>query len=237
MLHSGSKVMRRRKNQDSDAAVQQGDASTMVNAQNISVPDGGNSGNNTTQEHGVMDPDASMLSELGSQAPRFGSHTMNDLSPIHNQAVSPTQSVAPPETNPSTPPRPNTSGDEEVMATGMNLLDAQGDAANGAGVVGTHVPAPSPRRSTQSPVTHQLQQTLRNSASEQVRTCSSLNDWEANNNPTIVETAPEGVLDNDDQWPEGQWPEGDGLVEDLADDAQVDLSARQLNAPAETGGV
>jgi len=59
-------VMRRGKNQDSDDAVQQGDASTMVNAQNTSAPDGGNSGNNAMQEHGAMDPDASMLSELGS---------------------------------------------------------------------------------------------------------------------------------------------------------------------------
>jgi len=75
ILHSGSKVMRRGKNQDSDATaqqgdestmVQQGDASTIVNVQSTSVPDGGNSGNNTTQEYGVMDPDASMLLELGS---------------------------------------------------------------------------------------------------------------------------------------------------------------------------
>ena len=75
ILHSGSKVMRRGKNQDSDATVQQGDestmvqqddASTIVNAQSTSVPDGGNSGNNATQECGVMDPDVSMLLELGS---------------------------------------------------------------------------------------------------------------------------------------------------------------------------
>jgi len=49
-----------------------------------------------------------------------------------------------------------------------------------------------------------------------------------------VETIPEGDSDNDEQWPEGQWPEGDGHAEDLADDAQVDLS-RQSSAPTETG--
>jgi len=223
ILHSGSKVMLRGKNQDSDAMVQQGDestmvqqgdASTMVNVQSTSVPDGGNLGNNTTQEHGVMDPDASMLLELGSRAPRFGSCTANDLSPIHNQVASPTRSIVPPETNPSTPPRLDTSGNNEVMVTGMSLLDAQGVTASNTSVVGTHIPAPSPRCSTQSPVTHQLQQSLRNSASEQVRMYSSLSDsgdgasafsnWEANNNPTIVETVPEGDSDNDDQWPEGE---------------------------------
>jgi len=140
--------MRRGKNQDSDAMVQQGDESTTVNAQSTGVPDSDSSGNNTTQEHGAMDPDASLLSELGSRAPRFGSCTANDLSPIHNQVASPTQSIVPPETNPSTPPRLDTSGNNEVTATGMNLLDAQGVTANGASVVGTHILAPSPRRST-----------------------------------------------------------------------------------------
>ena len=65
--------MRWDKNQGSDATVQQGDASTMVqqgdastivNAPSTSVPDGSNSGTNTTQEHGVMDPDASLLAHL-----------------------------------------------------------------------------------------------------------------------------------------------------------------------------
>jgi len=96
-------------------------------------------------------------------------------------------------------------------------------------------------------VTHQLQQTLRNSASEQVRMhspssdsgdgASAFSNWEANHNPTIVETVQEGSSDGDDQWPEGQWPEGDGFAGDLADDAQVDLSARQLSAPIKTGAV
>jgi len=208
-LNSGSKAMRRSKNQDSDDAVQQGDVSTTVNAQSASIPDGGNSGTNATQEHGAMDPGALMLSELGSRAPRFGSHTVNGLSPIHNQAMSPAQSTAPSEIDPSAPPRLDASGDDEVMATGMNLLDTQGAAADDASVTGTHIPALSPRQSTQSPATHQLQQTLRNGASEQVRTHSPSNDsgdgasafskWEANNNPTIVETAPEGGSKDDDQ--------------------------------------
>jgi len=246
--------MRRGKNQDSDATVQQGDestmvqqddASTIVNAQSTSVPDGGNLGNNTTQEHSVMDPNSSMLSELGSRAPRFGSYTANEFSPIHNQVASPTRSIVPPETNPSTPPRLNTSGNNEVMITGMNLLDAQGVTDSGTSVVGTHIPALSPRRSTQSPVTHQLQQMLRNSASKQVcayspssdsgNGASAFSNWEANNSPTIVETVPEGDSDNDDQWLKGQWPEGDSHAEDLADDAQVDLSTRQSSAPTETG--
>jgi len=126
--------MRRGKNQDSDATVLQGDesimvqqddASTIVNAQSTGVPDGSNLGTNTMQEHGVMDPDALMLSELGSRAPRFGSYTVNEFSPVHNQVASPTQSIVPPEANPSSPPRLNTSGNNEVMVTGMNLLDAQ----------------------------------------------------------------------------------------------------------------
>jgi len=64
---------------------------------------------------------------------------------------------------------------------------------------------------------------------------SVFSNWGANNSPTIVETVPEGGLDNDNQWPEGQWPEGDGLAEDIADDAQIDLSTRQSSAPTETG--
>jgi len=83
IIDSGSKVIRRNKNRDSSATVQQDsiataqqdDTSTMiqqdvtsmtVNTPSISTPDGGNSGNNTAQEYGVMDLDASFLSELGS---------------------------------------------------------------------------------------------------------------------------------------------------------------------------
>jgi len=93
----------------------------------------------------------SLLSELGSRTPRFGTYTTNELSPIHNQVASPTRSIVLPETNPSTLPRLDTSGNNEVTVTGMDLLDAQGVTASSTSVVGTHIPAPSPRRSTQSP--------------------------------------------------------------------------------------
>jgi len=127
----------------------------------------------------------------------------------------------------------------------MDLLDTQGATASSNSVVGTHIPAPSPRRSTQSPVTHQLQQTLRNSASEQVRTydysspthssdggdgASAFSTFDANNNPTIVETALEGNSDDGDRWPEGE-----GLAGDLADDAQVNLNTRPSGMSDKTG--
>jgi len=132
-----------------------------------------------------------------------------------------------------------------VTVTGMDLLDTQDTTASGNSVVGTHIPAPSPRRSTQSPVTHQLQQTLRNSASKQVRMygCSSpthsndggdgasaFSTFGANDNPTIVETVLEGNSDDGDRWPEGE-----GLAGDLADDAQVNLNPRSSGASGETG--
>jgi len=111
--------------------------------------------------------------------------------------------------------------------------------------VGTHIPAPSPRRSTQSPVTHQLQQAFRNSASEQVHgynssspACSSdggdgasaFSTFDANNNPTIVETVLEGNSDDGDGWPEGE-----GLAGDLADNAQVNFIPRPSGASDGTG--
>jgi len=253
ILDSGSKVMRRDKNQDSNATVQQDNASTMiqqdvtsmtVNTSSISTPDGGNSGNNATQEYGVMDPDASFLLELGSRTPQFGTNTRNEFSPVHSQDLSPTQSVDPSEINLGSPPRLNPSGNNNVTLTGMDLLDTQNVTASNDSVVGTHIPAPSPRQSTQSPVTHQLQQTLRNSASEQVRrydysspTHSSDGGDEASafstsdaNNPTIVETVLEGNSDDGDRWREGE-----GLAGDLADDAQVNLIPRPSVASGETG--
>jgi len=99
ILDSGLKVMRRSKNRDSNATVQQGDASAMtqqdvtsmtVNTPSVSTPDGGISGTNATQECGAMDPDALFLSELGSRAPQFGTNTANEFSPICNQDTSPT---------------------------------------------------------------------------------------------------------------------------------------------------
>ena len=125
-----------------------------VNTPSISTPDGGNSGNNTAQEYGVMDLDASFLSELGSRTPQFGTNSTNEFSPVHGQDLSPTKSVDPSEINLSSPPRLNPSGNNSVTVTGMDLLDTQDASANNDSVVGTHNPAPSPRRSTQSPVTH-----------------------------------------------------------------------------------
>jgi len=91
----------------------------------------------------------------------------------------------------------------------VDLLDDQGTSMS---VAGTFVPSPSPRRNTQSPETHQLQQTLRNSASELVRTYSSSSDsgdgastfasLQASNTSAIVETVQEGRSDDDEEWPE-----------------------------------
>jgi len=77
---------------------------------------------------------------------------------------------------------------------------------------GTHIPSTSPRRNTQSPDTHQSQQTLRNSTSETARTCNSSSDSGdgantfatvlASNASAVVETAQEGKSDDDGEWPE-----------------------------------
>jgi len=174
--------------QDSIATVQQDDTSTMieqddtstmiqqdvtsmtVNTPSISTPDGGNSGNNAAQEYDVMDVlrDASFLSELGSRTSQVEMNSMNGFSPVQGQNLSPSQSADPSEVNLSSPPRLSLSGNNSITVTGMDLLDTQDASANNDSVVGTHIPAPSPRWSTQSPVTHQLQQTLRNNACEQV---------------------------------------------------------------------
>jgi len=192
-----------------------------------------------------MDPDASFLSELRSRTPQFGTNTTNEFFPVRSQDLSSTQSVDPSEINLGSPPRLNTSGNNNVTVTGMDLLDTQDVTASSNSVVGTHIPAPSPRRSMQSPVMHQLQQTLRNSASKQVRRydyssptrssaggdgASAFSIFDANNNPTIVETVLEGNSDDGDRWPEGE-----GLAGDLADDAQVNLNPRSSGASGETG--
>jgi len=84
-------------------------------------------------------------------------------------------------------------------------------------------------------VTHQLQQTLRNNACEQVSGydyssparssgdgdgASAFSTFGANN-PTIMETVQEGNSDDGNGWPEGE-----GLAEGFADDVQVDLIPR-----------
>jgi len=120
--------------------------------------------------------------------------------------------------------------------TGMDLLDTQDASANNNSVVGTLIPAPSPRRSTQSPVTHQLQQTLRNKAHEQVNGfhySSPARSGDGNgetsafstfntNSPTIVETAQEGSSDDGAGWPEQQ----EDLAGNSANKVQVDLIQR-----------
>jgi len=68
LVSSGSKALAGRRNQSQslNATVQQGDASTTVNASSINVPDDPNSRTNTTLECGAVDPNALLLSELGS---------------------------------------------------------------------------------------------------------------------------------------------------------------------------
>jgi len=94
----------------------------------------------------------------------------------------------------------------------VDLLDDQGANASSMSVAETFVPSPSPRRNTQSPETHQLQQTLRNSTSELVRTFSSSSDsgdgasafasLQVSNALAVVETVQEGGSDDEEEWPE-----------------------------------
>jgi len=183
VLDSGTKIMWRNKNQDTSATVQQDDASTAtqqdttsmtVNTPSINTPDGSSSKNNTTQECGAMEVlrDASFLSDFGARASQVEANTTDVFSPIGNQVTSPAQSVEASGINLGTPPRLNSSGDNVTM-TGMDLLDTQNTTTSSDSVAGIHIPVPSPRRSMQSPVTHQLQQTLRNNASEPVRNYDS----------------------------------------------------------------
>jgi len=272
MFDSGSKVIRRNKNrdsldtvqQDSITTVQQDDTSTMiqqddtsttiqqdvtsmtVNTPSISTPDGGHSGNNAGQEYGAIDVlrDASFLSDLGSRTSQVKMNSMNGFSPVQGQNLSPSQSANPSEVSLSSPPRLSPSGNDSMTVTGMDLLDTQDVSANNDSVVGTHIPAPSPRRSTQSPVTHQLQQTLRNDAHEQVSGfnysspahssggddgASAFSTFNANS-PTIVETVQEGNSDDSDGWPEQE-----GVAGGSANKVQVDLIPRTSGAPNEAG--
>jgi len=208
LMSSGTKAMRRNKSQGLDATAQQGDASTAANAPSASAPNNSgnwvnsNSSTNTTQEYGAIDPNASMLSDLGSRAPRFVTNTTSRSSPSNgsqtttptsgatpptSQATAPTpsailpsdqattlaSSTVPPRINPSTPPRLNTSGISRVTDVGSDLLDNQG---TGTSVGRWYLPSPSPRRNTQSPETHRLQQTLRNSAMATVARSDSSSD-------------------------------------------------------------
>jgi len=71
LMSSGSKALtvRRNQNQGSDATVQQGDASTVVNASSVNILDDPNSRTNATLEHGAVDLSALLLSELGPRSP------------------------------------------------------------------------------------------------------------------------------------------------------------------------
>ena len=267
VLDSGAKIMRRNKNQATSATVQQDDGfaamqqdttSMTVNAPSINTPDGSNSGNNAGQEYGAIDVlrDASFLSDFGalasqasqvsqtSQNSRNGTNAELEFSPIGNQVASPVGSDVTSGINLNTPPRQNSPRDN-VAVTGMDLLDTPNTTASNDDVVGTLIPAPSPRRSTQSPATHQLQQTLRNNANEQVlrydsasptnsnnsgNATSAFSAFGANNHPTIVETVQENLDDGDG------WPEGDGLAGNTTDDnVQVNSAPSASKADDEAG--
>jgi len=260
-LDSGAKIMRRNKNQATSATVQQDDAfaatqhdttSMTVNTPSVNTPDGSGPKINTAQEHGVMDSNTSFLSDFGARASQasqasqtsrnshVGTNAAHEFSPIGNQVASPVKNYVASGINLSAPPRQDSSRDN-VAVTGMDLLDTPNATASSDSVVGTLIPAPFPRRSTQSPATHQLQQILRNNANEQAFGCDSTspassNDsgdaasafsaFGANNSPTIVETVQEGNSDDGDGW-----PDGDGLAGNAADDAaQVNLVPRTSEA-------
>jgi len=116
----------------------------------------------------------------------------------------PTQNTAVTGINPSAQPRLNTSDASEASSVGTGPSNAQGTTttASNTGVAGMIIDAPSPRQNAQSAETHQLQQTLHGSASEQVCMHSPAQDSGdntsvfsapgANSTPAIVETMHEG---------------------------------------------
>jgi len=163
--------------------------------------------------------------------PTSGATPSTSLAPApipSSQASAPTPSATPPSSqnatlalnipygiNPSTPPRLNASGISGVTDAGEDLLSGQGTSM---GVGESYVPTPSPRRNTQSPETHQLQQTLRNNAMATVArsdsssdsgNCGPFNSLLENDTSVLVETVQEGGLDDDGGWPEGGWPDDD----------------------------
>jgi len=240
VLDSGAKIMQHNKNQatsatvqqdDTSAAMQQDTTSMTVNAPSVNTPDGSGPKVNTAQEHGAMDLDASFLSDFGARASHVETNVANEFSPIGNQVASPVRNDVASGVNLSTPPRQKFSRDN-VTATGMDLLDTPNTTTGSGSVVGTLIPAPSPRRSRQSPAMHQLQQTLRNNANRQALRCdsgssagsndsggatSAFSAFGANESPTIVETAQE------DSGNDG------GLTGNAAnEDAQVNLSTSEI---------
>jgi len=208
-LSSGSKALCWNRSQGLDAAVQQDEASTTASAPSASDPGNDNLGTNVTQEHGDVNSNASFPLDLGSRTPRFVTNTgavttTGQFSPARSgRTATHAPSAIPPGTNPSTPPRLNASGVGGTTEVRADLLDIQeAPSPSPMSITGTFVPLPSPRQNTQSPETHRLQQTLRNSASELAHTCSSLSDSGdgtsafasllANNASAVVETAQEG---------------------------------------------
>ena len=213
------------------AMQQDPDATSMtVNTPSINTPDGSNSGNNTEQGYGAMDVlrEASFISGFGelasqtsqaSQIPQNyddGTNAGFEFSPIGNQVASPSGSDVASGVDLVTPPRQNSPRDSTTV-TGMDLLDTPNTTAND--VAGTLIPAPSPRRSTQSPETHRLQQALRNNATEQVlgydyagstssneggNTPSAFSTFGANYRPIAVETVNENSDDGDEWLDEGR---------------------------------
>jgi len=118
-------------------------------------------------------------------------------------------------------------------------LDDQGAMNNDANLLGDVIPAPSPRRTTQSHETHQSKQTLQNDANEQVRMCGSpsgsgaaspfdsvqSNDGSTGSRVGPPSTIAEAVLENG-------LDDGQDNV-DLDADARVDLNTRCSNASDE----
>jgi len=249
LMSGGSKAMQRNKNQGLDAVAQQGVASTAANAQGADASNNGNLGDDTTQEHGAVDPNASMLLDLESRTPCFVTNTTSRSSPSDGgqtatpaSGATPLASTAVPSgINPSTPPRLNASGASGVTDVGADLLDDQGTST---GVGESHTPSPSPRRNTQSLEMHQLQQTLRNSAMETVArsdassdsgNCGPFDSLLANDTSAFVETAQEGRSDDDGEWPEGTWP--DDSLDPVCDPSSTcDSGPQELVIDAEDQG-
>ena len=205
------------------AMQQDPDATSMtVNTPSINTPDGSNSGNNTGRRYDALDVlrEASFISEFGelasqdsiSQIPRDdGTNTGFEFSPIGNQIASPSGSNAASGIDNVTPRRQNSPRDN-MAGTELDLLDIPNTTASS--VAGTLIPTPSPRRSTQSPETHRLQQALRNNATEQVLgydytsntsfdeggiTPSAFSTFGADNRTITVETVNENS-DCGDEW-------------------------------------
>jgi len=267
VFDSGAKIMsRRNKNQATSPTVQQDDAfaaiqqdpdatSMTVNTPSVNTPDGSNSGNTAEQGYGAVDVlrEASFLSDFGalasqasqvSQNSHAETNTILEFSPIGNQVASPGRSDVASGINLNALPRQNSPRDN-VAVTGMDLLDTPNATASNDGVTGTLIPAPSPRRSTQSPETHQLQQTLRNNATEQVlrydyasptssnnggNATSAFFTFGANDRPITVETVKENSDDGD------EWPEGDGLAGNTAgENVEVNSAPSTSKADDEAG--